>query len=467
MRTGPCVNPSSGNSSAADTAVRQRLAAGASCPLPMLDIEALIDSQPLSAFQIRVLVLVGCLVLLDGLDVQAIGFVAPALLRSWSLEPAALGPIFGAALLGMLAGSMGSSVLADRIGRRPVLLGATFFFALCVLATAATRSVSQMVGLRFLTGVGMGGVISNAVTLASEYSPAARRASLLMIISCGFTAGAILGGLVAAVLIPRAGWRSVFVVGGLLPLGLAFLLLRELPESLQWLLVRGADRARIQHWLTRLAPQLSINSATVFVRPEIAAGSASVLDLFREGRAARSLLLWAVSFANLLNLFFLSNWLPLLATRMGHSSLLAVLIGSSLQAGGIVGALILGPLMDRFGFYRVLAPAFLLGAVMIATIGRPDLPGTVVCAVVLLAGVAIVGGQSGINAIAASYYPTRLRATGVGWALGIGRAGSIAGPMIAAQLIARHWTSEQMFLIAAIPAALSALMIWRMAHRGH
>jgi AAHS family 4-hydroxybenzoate transporter-like MFS transporter len=142
---------------------------------------------------------------------------------------------------------------------------------------------------------------------------------------------------------------------------------------------------------------------------------------------------------------------------------LFVLIGSSLQAGGIVGALILGPLMDRFGFYRVLAPAFLLGAVMIATIGRPDLPGALVCAVVLLAGVSVVGGQSGINAIAVSYYPTRLRATGVGWSLGIGRAGSIAGPMIAAQLIARHWTSEQMFLIAAIPALLSALMIWGMA----
>ena len=151
-----------------------RAAAGASRPLPTLDIAALIDGRTLLAFQIRVLALVGCLVLLDGLDVQAIGFVAPALLRSWSLEPAALGPIFSAALLGMLAGSMVASVLADRVGRRPVLLGATFFFALCVLATAATRSVSEMVALRFLTGVGMGGVISNAVTLASEYSPAAR-----------------------------------------------------------------------------------------------------------------------------------------------------------------------------------------------------------------------------------------------------------------------------------------------------
>lgn len=431
--------------------------------LSVLDIAALVDSRPLTAFQIRTLVLIGCLVLMDGLDVQAIGFVAPALLRSWSLEPAALGPIFGAGLLGMLAGSMSLSVLADRIGRRPVLIGATFFFALCVLATAATRSVPQMVALRFLTGVGIGGVMGNAVTLASEYCPAARRASLLMAISCGFTAGAMLGGLLAAVLIPRAGWQSVFIAGGLLPLGIAFLLIRELPESLQLLLVRGAERRHIEHWLKRLAPGVAIDPNTTFVCPQITTGRGSVLDLFREGRGVQSLLLWAVSFANLLNLFFLANWLPLLATRMGFGNSLGVLIGTTLQAGGMVGALILGPLIDRLGYYRVLTPAFLMGAAMIAAIGRPDLPIAIVCAVVLLAGVSIVGGQPGINALAASLYPTRLRATGVGWCLGIGRAGSIVGPVIAAQLIARHWSSEQLFLVAAVPAALSSLVIWGMA----
>jgi MFS transporter, AAHS family, 4-hydroxybenzoate transporter len=427
-----------------------------------VDIAALIDSQPLSAFQIRALVLIGCLVLMDGLDVQEIGFVAPALLRTWGLGAAALGPIFGAGLFGMLVGSMSLSVLADHIGRRPVLIGATFFFALCVLATAATHSVSQMVALRFLTGVGIGGVMGNAVTLASEYCPAARRASLLMGLSCGFTAGAMLGGLLAAVLIPRTGWRSVFIAGGLLPLGVAFLLLRELPESLQLLLTRSANRGSIEHWLKRLAPNITVSPRTVLVRPEVAAGRGSVLDLFREGRAARSLLLWAVSFANLLNLFFLSNWLPLLASRMGYSNALGVLIGTTLQAGGMLGALILGPLIDRLGYYRVLAPAFLLGAVMIAGIGRPDLPVTILCAVVLLAGVSVVGGQPGINALAASAYPTGLRATGVGWCLGIGRAGSIAGPVLAGQLVARDWSSEQLFAIAAVPAALSSLIIWGM-----
>lgn len=428
-----------------------------------IEIAALIDRQPLAAFQIRVLVLIGCLVLMDGFDVQAIGFVAPALLRSWNLEPAALGPIFGAGLFGMLAGSTSLGMLADRTGRRPVLIGATFFFALCALATAATRSVPQMLALRFLTGFGIGGVMANAVTLASEYCPAARRASLLMVLSCGFTAGAILGGLLAAALIPRTGWQSVFIAGGLLPLGVAVLLIRELPESLYLLLERRADRSRIEHWLKRLAPELAVHPTTALLLPEVAAGKSSALDLFRAGRGMRSLLLWAVSFTNLLNLFFLSNWLPLLATRMGYSDSLGVVLGTLLQAGGILGALTLGPLIDRLGFYRVLAPAFLLGAVAIAAVGMPGLPISLECAAVALAGVAILGGQPGINALAASIYPTHLRATGVGWCLGIGRAGSIAGPLLAAQLIARHSSNESLFLFAAIPTVLSALMIRWMA----
>src|SRR5580658_6909402 len=213
------------------------------------DVRALIDDRPLSVFQVRVLVLIGCLVFMDGFDVQMIGFVAPALLRTWHLSADALGPIFAAGLLGMLVGSTSLGMLADRIGRRPVLIGATFFVTLCVTGTAATQSVTQMLVLRFFTGLGLGGMLGNAVTLASEYCTSARRASLLMGISCGFTAGAILGGLLAAVLIPRVGWRSVFIAGGLLPFGVGLLLIRDLPESLQLLLVRGADRARVEHWL--------------------------------------------------------------------------------------------------------------------------------------------------------------------------------------------------------------------------
>ena len=426
------------------------------------DVRALIDDRPLSAFQVRVLVLVGCLVFMDGFDVQMIGFVAPALLRTWHLSADALGPIFAAGLLGMLLGSTSLGMLADRMGRRPVLIGATFFVALCVMGTAATQSVTQMLVLRFFTGLGLGGVLGNAVTLASEYCPSARRASLLMGISCGFTAGAIFGGVLAAVLIPRAGWQSVFVVGGLLPLGAGLLLIRGLPESLQLLLLRGGRREKIEYWLRRLAPE-AVLTPKVLTDSRDAAANASVIDLFRGALAAPTVLLWLVSFANLLNLFFLSNWLPTLATRMGFSDAQGVLLGTTLQGGGILGALLLGRLIDRFGFYRVLAPSFLIGAGMIALIGRADIPVALECAVILLVGISIVGGQPGINALATSIYPTRLRATGVGWCLGIGRAGSIVGPLAAAQLIAHHFTNESLFMFAAIPAALSSLVMLGLA----
>ena len=200
-----------------------------------VDIAALINSRPLSSFQKWIMVLIGGVVVMDGFDVQAIGFVAPALMQDWRIDPAALGPVFGAGLLGMLFGSMILSMIADRVGRRPVLVGATAFFSLCMLATAAVESLQQLAFLRFLTGLGIGGVMANAVALASEYSPQRQRASLLLWISCGFTGGAIAGGLIAASLIPWAGWRSVFVVGGILPLAIAAVMYWRLPEALLFL----------------------------------------------------------------------------------------------------------------------------------------------------------------------------------------------------------------------------------------
>jgi len=363
-------------------------------------------------------------------------------------------------------GSTTLGMLADRIGRRPVVIGATFFVAMCVLTTAAASSVPQLLLLRFLTGLGLGGVLGNAVTLASEYCPSARRASLLMAISCGFTAGAILGGVLAAVLIPRFGWPAVFIVGGSLPLIVGLLCVSGLPESLQLLLVRHAPPERIDIWLKRLAPDAVLPRASGAPLPIETPRKTSVLDLFRHGLGIRSLLLWAVSFANLLNLFFLANWLPLLATRMGYSDSWGVLLGTTLQAGGIIGALLLGRFIDRFGFYRVLAPSFLFGGLMILTIGRPELSLAIKCAVVLFAGATIVGGQPGINALATALYPTPLRATGVGWCLGVGRAGSIVGPLVAAQLIAHQVSNEALFRVAALPAVSASLVLIVMASLG-
>jgi len=427
------------------------------------DIAALIDAHPLSSFQKWIMVLIGGVVVMDGFDVQAIGFVAPALTEDWKIQPSALGSVFGAGLLGMLVGSMLLSILADRIGRRPVLIGATGLFSICMLATAGAHSLPQLAFLRFVTGFGIGGVMGNAVALASEYSPQRQRASLLMWISCGFTGGAIAGGLISAVMIPWSGWQSVFVVGGIIPLFFALVMYRRLPESLQFLSLQRRDPDKLGQLLRRIAPEVDLDRGLHLPLADQARTRGSPAKLFRDGRSRMTLLLWVVSFANLLNLFFLANWLPLLATRMGFGSSTAVLMGSTLQAGGLIGALVMGPLLDRFGFYRALTPLFFIAGFVVAAIGQSALPIYVLYLVIFTAGICVVGAQPALNALASTLYPTEIRATGVGWSLGVGRAGAIVGPVVAAQLIALNWSSQALFLAAAVPAALSCFTIIALA----
>ncbi len=434
-------------------------AGGGGAAAATIDIPALIDSHPVSAFQKWILLLVGCAVVMDGFDVQAMGFVAPAIVQAWGIEKAALGPVFGAGLLGMLVGSLVLSVCADRIGRRPVLLGATVFFALCMLATAFAHTLDQLLAMRFITGIGLGGIMANASALASEYSPQRRRVTLMMWVSCGFTGGAVLGGLISAVLIPRGGWQAVFVFGGVVPLLIAALMWRYMPESMQFLVLRGRKLDRVQQWLDRIAPSVPAGPGTRYVVHEAKQDGAPVVELFRAGRGPATLLLWGINFMNLLNLFFLANWLPTIAAGAGYSASTAVLVGTLLQVGGVVGTVAMGPLIDRVGFYRVLVPVFAVAAVAIAVIGQPALPLLLLLVVVAVSGFCVVGAQPALIALASGVYPTTVRATGMGWSLGIGRAGSIAGPVLAGWLIGLHWSNSALFFAAAVPALLSCAMV--------
>lgn len=431
-----------------------------------LDISALIDARPIGWFQGSLMVMIGAVVMMDGFDLQALGFVAPTLIREWGLEPSQLGPIFSAALIGMLLGSITLSWAADRLGRRPVLVASTALFGLAVLASAAARSPEQLIVFRFFTGLGVGGVLGNAVALASEYSPHRRRASILMWISCGFTGGALLGGLVSAVLIPSAGWRAVFLLGGCVTLGAATLMAAFLPESLQFMLLRGSDQAKARKLLRLLAPDLALGPDVQLAVPEAPTAKPSPAQLFGSNRASRTLLLWGISFANLLALFFLTSWLPTLFARGGASHSQAVLAGTILQVGGITGAIVMGPLIDRRGFYPILAIAFALGAFAIGAIGLPASTQGLQMLAVLLSGICIIGAQPGINALAAALYPTELRATGVGWTLGVGRVGSILGPLLTARFLALNWSNATLYWTAAIPAALAVVLtlsLWRVS----
>jgi AAHS family 4-hydroxybenzoate transporter-like MFS transporter len=285
---------------------------------------------------------------------------------------------------------------------------------------------------RFLTGLGLGGAMPNIIALTSECAPERLRATLVTVMFCGFPLGAVLGGLLSAKLIAAFGWPSVFLLGGVLPLVLVPVLLAWMPESLRFLARKQAEPL-----------------AGVPVR-----------QLFTGGRAAGTVLLWIVFFANLLLLYFLINWLPTVLQRSGLPLERAIIGTVVLNAGGIAGGILLGWLVDKRGPYGVLLAAYVLGALCVAAIGSAPAAVAGVIAIVFFAGFFIIGSQFCMNALAAGAYPTAARATGVGWALGVGRIGSIIGPVVGGMLLSLGWEPGTLFLVAAGPAAVSAVAVW-------
>ena len=438
-------------------------------PVP-IDVTAFVDEQPVGRLHIRLLVLCAAVLFMDGFDTQAMGYVAPALTRDWQLARGALGPALSAGLFGLMIGALVLGPVADRIGRKRIIVWSAVAFGIGTLATTLASDLHGLIVIRFLTGLGLGGAMPNTVALMAEFSPRRRRATLVMTMFCGFSVGAAVGGLVAAALIPAFGWRSVFVVGGVAPLLFAPMLARMLPESIRFLAAAsgGRENARVAHLLGLLAPTVQIPPNTRFVVNEPGHARMPVAELFAAGGTATTLLLWVVFFMSLLDLYLLSNWLPTLLNELGASISASAAIGALLQVGGFVGALTLGKLIDRFSF-RALTVTYLFASFAIVGIGFSGHSIPLAAVAIACAGFCIVGGQTASNALAATYYPTRVRSTGVGWALGIGRIGSIIGPLAGGMILARQAGVQTLFVSAAVPAVLAAIASFalsRIAGRG-
>jgi AAHS family 4-hydroxybenzoate transporter-like MFS transporter len=397
-----------------------------------LDVGRLIDEQPVSRRQILVAGLCAAVVFIDGFDAQVMGYVAPALSAGLHIARGALGAVISSGIVGMLVGALAFGALADRIGRKPVLVTCAVTFGVGSLLTATAASVSQLAAFRVLTGFGMGGAMPNAIALTSESMPARSRNAAVMTMFCGFAFGSACAGWVSAAVIRRFGWPSVFLVGGSLPILLAvvlIVLLRESPRFLEEKRDRPAE-------------------------------SSPVRELFAGGRAGVTLLLWTMFFMNLLNLWFLNNWLPVIMTDAGITIETASLVTSLFQIGGLIGSLVLaGAWGDRLSFGR-LASAYLAAAAFILLVGEAGASIPLLVVAVFASGVAVIGGQTASNALAADFYPTAIRATGVGWALGVGRVGSILGPILGGVLLSYGGGARRVFWAAAVPALVATCAAW-------
>ena len=355
--------------------------------------------------------------------------------------------------------------MADWLGRRWLIILSLTGFGALTLATAYAQSLEGLLALRFLTGIGLGACMSNVVALTSEYVPSRMRATMTTWMFCGYPLGASLGGLVVANLSATYGWRSVFVGGGVLPLLLAAIAVLSLPESLIHLASRPRSEARIAAVVRRFGPKAALPTGATLTNSEHRPGL-TVGHLFRDGRTLGTVLLWVMFFLMLVEVFLLTSWTPTLLNQAGKSMTVSVLTMAIVQGGGVITLLIFGPLFDRLGFQVTLVPLLIAAALAIALMGNTSDSVGLIMAFAFVAGAGVMGGQSSLIVLAAVFYPSFIRSTGVGWALGVGRIGSIVGPVVGGVLLSLQWEMHQVFLIAAIPvfiAGIAAFSISRMA----
>ena len=427
-----------------------------------IDAQALINNAPFSIYQWMIAIVCFLIVFVDGIDTAAMGYIAPALAQDWGIDRSQLGPVMSAALGGMIFGALMSGPLADRFGRKIVLIIAMLIFGGFTLACAYATDLDSLVLYRFVTGIGLGAAMPNATTLFSEYCPARQRSLLVTCMFCGYNLGMAVGGFFSSWLIPNYGWHSLFLIGGWAPLILMLIVIFCLPESYRYLIVKGNKTAQVKKILMHIAPS-KVAHVTEFHVPEEKTETSrkkSVLAmLFSTSYAKGTVLLWVTYFMGLIIIYLLTSWLPTLMRETGATMERAAFIGGLFQFGGVVSALFIGWAMDRFNPNRVIATCYLLAGVFAFIVGQ-SLGNPVLLAIfILCAGMAANGAQTAMPVLSARFYPTQCRATGVAWMSGIGRFGAVFGAWIGAVLLGNDWSFSAILSLLLIPAIAASIAI--------
>ncbi|BAM90039.1 hydroxybenzoate transporter [Bradyrhizobium oligotrophicum S58] len=427
----------------------------------VIDVSDVIERQRRNGLVLKVMILSTVMMCLDGYDLHAMAFAAPAIVRSWGIDKATLGVVFSAGVFGILVGGLIFGYLGDRIGRRLAIVAATITFGGFSLLTVWAGDLNMLIALRFLAGIGIGGLAPLCFSLNLEYVPSRYRGTVVAIIMLGYVAGGSAGGLIAAWLVPHLGWPIVFWIGGVLPLIAAIVSFFTLPESIKFLVVQGRQPDEVARIVNSIEPGLDAKPTSRFVVQEeepSPAGSgpfARVTALFDGKLAIVTPLLWVAYIASSMTMFFLNSWTPILAEASGYSPAQAAFGLSMFSLGGSVGALLAGWALDRFGVLAIAAVP-MIACPLVASLGFAGFSDAGFLTAMMCVGFFVVGGHQGLNSAVGQFYPSANRATAVGWALSVAKIGSIGGPLIAGLLIARHLPASNLFLLAALPPLVMA-----------
>jgi len=425
-----------------------------------IDVVNVVDGSSVGKLILIVVALCAGVSFLDGFDILAISYVAPVIGAAWKLPREAFGPIFAAHYIGAAAGSVFFGWYADRYGRRMGVIIPTAIFGVFALLTVYAYDFKSLFILRVLIGIGLGGALSNAIAMVAEYSPQRTRATLVSLMYAAFPLGGVIGGPISALLIAKYGWHAVFILGGVLPILLTIGLLLWLNESIRFMVLSRAPTAQIAGILRRISPSFTPEASDTYVLPQSrGVSSKPTREIFGREFVRATVLLCIAAFVAQLVIVYVVTWMPLVLASIGMPVTSAILASVAFSVGGIFGAIGLARIIDKDKSYRWLVITFFLSALSIAGIGFLAANWYGLLAITFVTGLLTVGANIVLSAYSATVYPTAIRSTGVGWVVGWGRVGAIAGALFGTALVAAGLKIETAYVIAAIPAVIGGIAI--------
>jgi MFS transporter, AAHS family, 4-hydroxybenzoate transporter len=419
-----------------------------------VDVIDLIDRHPVTGFQIGVLILCMLVAALDGFDTQAIGYTAPAIAHQINLPMPQFGQVGSAGLLGAAIGALSFGPLADLFGRKWFMIIAMIVFAIFSYFTSQSTSLNELLAYRFFAGLGLGGVTPAFLAMGAELAPKRLRDVFVTVLFASFPGGGLIGSLTSAWVIPAFGWQSVFYIGAI-----ATILIIWLPESIRFLLARGIRQDEVRRTLERIMPGEVPANAELYAAPDSARRGVPVMHLFTEKRAIPTVLLWVPFFMVFMVLVTVTFWTPAVLNSVGFSLSAAALIIGLNNLGSVCASAMSGWLVHRGGAFRVLIPGFILGGLCLAWFGQATESVVTLGTASFLAGFFVGGTGTGLIAVAAGMYPTAIRSTGIGWAMGMGRVGQVFGPILTGILVGLGYKVGGIFYAAAVPCFVGALFL--------